>query len=286
MSKTWLITGSVSGIGLSTAELVLARGENLVATARNVDRLLNLVRRYGKQVELIELDVTDAPAARGAVDTAMERFGRLDVLLNNAGYAHLSPFEQVSEDDFKAEIDTNFYGVVNLTRAALPVMRRQKSGHIINISSSSARFGSPGSTAYTAAKWAVSGFTASLAKEVKPFGVKAIAIEPGSIRTNWTRVARGHVPPLLREYEPTIGAIMRMTEGYAGTEPGDPDKVAVVIFDLSRQDDLPEQLVLGSDALGRIAQSDAVRSAAALYWDKISRSTDFDEPTTPLPLLD
>lgn len=286
MSKTWLITGSASGIGLSTAELVLARGENLVATARNVDRLLNLARRYGKQVELIELDVTDAPAARRVVDTAMERFGRLDVLLNNAGYAHLSPFEQVSEDDFKAEIDTNFYGVVNLTRAALPVMRRQKSGHIINISSSSARFGSPGSTAYTAAKWAVSGFTASLAKEVKPFGVKAIAIEPGSIRTNWTRVARGHVPPLLPEYEPTIGAIMRMTEGYAGTEPGDPDKVAVVIFDLSRQDDLPEQLVLGSDALGRIAQSDAVRSAAALYWDKISRSTDFDEPTTPLPLLD
>jgi len=286
MSKTWLITGSASGIGLSTAELVLARGENLVATARNVDRLLNLARRYGKQVELIELDVTNAPAARRVVDTAMERFGRLDVLLNNAGYAHLSPFEQVSEDDFKAEIDTNFYGVVNLTRAALPVMRRQKSGHIINISSSSARFGSAGSTAYTAAKWAVSGFTASLAKEVKPFGVKAIAIEPGSIRTNWTRVARGHVPPLLPEYEPTIGAIMRMTEGYAGTEPGDPDKVAVVIFDLSRQDDLPEQLVLGSDALGRIAQSDAVRSAAALYWDKISRSTDFDEPTTPLPFLD
>jgi len=286
MSKTWLITGSASGIGQSTAELVLARGENLVATARNVDRLLNLARRYSQQVELIELDVTDAPAARRVVDTAMERFGRLDVLLNNAGYAHLSPFEQVSEDDFKAEIDTNFYGVVNLTRAALPVMRRQKSGHIINISSSSARFGSPGSTAYTAAKWAVSGFTASLAKEVKPFGVKAIAIEPGSIRTNWTRVARGHVPPLLPEYEPTIGAIMRMTEGYAGTEPGDPDKVAVVIFDLSRQDDLPEQLVLGSDALGRIAQSDAVRSAAALYWDKISRSTDFDEPTTPLPLLD
>ncbi|MBD9444752.1 SDR family oxidoreductase [Rhizobium sp. RHZ01] len=286
MSKTWLITGSASGIGLSTAELVLARGENLVATARNVDRLLNLARRYSQQVELIELDVTDAPAARRVVDTAMERFGRLDVLLNNAGYAHLSPFEQVSEDDFKAEIDTNFYGVVNLTRAALPLMRRQKSGHIINISSSSARFGSPGSTAYTAAKWAVSGFTASLAKEVKPFGVKAIAIEPGSIRTNWTRVARGHVPPLLPEYEPTIGAIMRITEGYAGTEPGDPDKVAVVIFDLSRQDDLPEQLVLGSDALGRIAQSDAVRSAAALYWDKISRSTDFDEPTTPLPLLD
>ncbi|MCW0002027.1 SDR family oxidoreductase [Pararhizobium sp. YC-54] len=286
MSKTWLITGSASGIGRSTAELVLARGENLIATARNIDRLVDLARRYEEQVELIEVDVTDASASLGAVAAAMERFGRLDVLLNNAGYAHLSPFEQVSEDDFKAEIDTNFYGVVNLTRAALPVMRQQKSGHIINISSSSARFGSPGSAAYTAAKWAVSGFTASLAKEVKPFGVTAVAIEPGSIRTNWTRVARGHVPPLLPEYEPTVGAIMKMTEGYAGTEPGDPDKVAAVLFDLSRQNDLPEQLVLGSDALARIAQNDVVRSTAALQWNKVSRSTDFDGNATPLRLLD
>ncbi|KAA6474567.1 short-chain dehydrogenase/reductase [Agrobacterium sp. 13-626] len=286
MPKTWLITGGASGIGRSTAELVLARGDNLVATARNVGRLVDLARRYGEQVALIELDVTDMSASRVAVDTALERFGRLDVLLNNAGYAHLSPFEQVSEDDFKVEIDTNFYGVVNLTRAALPVMRQQKSGHIINISSSSARFGSPGSTAYTAAKWAVSGFTASLAKEVKPFGVTAVAIEPGSIRTNWTRVARGHVPPLLPEYEPTIGAIMKMTEGYAGTEPGDPDKVATVLFDLSRRDDLPEQLVLGSDALARIAQNDVVRSTAALQWNEVSRSTDFNEDATPLRLLD
>jgi NAD(P)-dependent dehydrogenase (short-subunit alcohol dehydrogenase family) len=173
------------------------------------------------------------------------------------------------------EIETNFYGVVNLTRAALPIMRLQKSGHIINVSSSSARFGSPGATAYGAAKWAVSGFTASLAKEIRPFGVKAIAIEPGSIRTNWTRVARGHVPPLLPEYEPTVGEIMRLTENYAGNEPGDPDKVAEVLFALSREEDLPEQLILGSDALARISQSDAARSAAALKWDKVSRSTDF-----------
>jgi NAD(P)-dependent dehydrogenase (short-subunit alcohol dehydrogenase family) len=130
----------------------------------------------------------------------------------------------------------------------------------------------------------VSGSTASLAKEVKPFGVKAIAVEPGSIRTNWTRVARGHVPPLLPEYEPTIGAIMRKTEGYAGTEPGDPDKVAAVIFDLSRRDDLPEELALGSDALARIAQNDVVRSTAALQWNEVSRSTDFKEEATALRL--
>jgi NAD(P)-dependent dehydrogenase (short-subunit alcohol dehydrogenase family) len=276
MSKTWLITGSASGIGLSTTELVLSQGDKLLATARNVERLSGLKRRYGESVALVELDVTDAAAAQHAVETTVRTFGRLDVLLNNAGYAHVSPFEQTSEADFRAEIDTNFYGVVNLTRAALPIMRRQKSGHIINVSSSSARFGSPGATAYGAAKWAVSGFTASLAKEVKPFGVNAIALEPASIRTNWTRIARGHVPSLLPEYEHTVGAIMKMTGGYAGTEPGNPDKVARVIFDLSRREELPEQLVLGSDAIARIAQNDAIRSAAALYWDQVSRSTDYD----------
>lgn len=275
MPKTWLITGSSNGIGRSTAELVLARGENVVLTARQVDRLSDLAQRYREQTVLMQLDVTDAAASKAAVEVAVARFGRLDVLLNNAGYAHLSPFEQTSEADFKAEIDTNFFGVVNLTRAALPVMRQQKSGHIINISSSSARFGSPGSTAYGAAKWAVSGFTASLAKEVGPIGVKVIAVEPGSIRTNWTRIARGHVPELLPEYEPTIGAIMKMTENYAGNEPGDPGKVANVIFDLSRQEDLPEQLILGSDALDRIAKSDAARAADALRWNEVSRSTDF-----------
>jgi NAD(P)-dependent dehydrogenase (short-subunit alcohol dehydrogenase family) len=275
MSKIWLITGSASGIGRRTAKLVLERGDRLIATARDVNRLSELQEGFSKKVILLELDVTDGAAAQHAADVALRTFGRLDVLLNNAGYAHVSPFEQTSADDFRAEIETNFYGVVNLTRAALPVMRLQKSGHIINMSSSSARFGSPGATAYGAAKWAVSGFTASLAKEVRPFGVKAIAIEPGSIRTNWTRVARGHVPPLLPEYEPTVGEIMRLTENYAGNEPGDPDKVAEVLFALSREEDLPEQLILGNDALARISESDAARSAAALKWDNVSRSTDF-----------
>ena len=276
MSKIWLITGSASGIGRSTAELVLQRGDKLVATARDIPRLSSLQERFPEEVVLFELDVTDEKAAEQAVDVAMQTFGRLDVLLNNAGYAHVSPFEQTSADDFRTEIDTNFYGLVNLTRAALPIMRRQRSGHIINVSSSSARFGSPGATAYSAAKWAVSGFTTSLAKEILPFGVKAIAVEPGSIRTNWTRIARGHVPPLLPEYEPTVGEIMRLTENYAGNEPGDPYKVANVLFALSREDDLPEQLILGNDALVRISQADTARSAAALKWEKVSRSTDFN----------
>lgn len=276
MTKTWLITGSANGIGRATAELVLKRGDRLLATARNVDRLADLKEAYGANIELFEFDVTDADAAEGATRRAVDAFGGLDVLLNNAGYGHLSPFEQTSAEDFKAEIDTNFYGVVNLTRAALPMMRAQRSGHIINISSSSARFGGAGSSAYSAAKWAVSGFTESIAKEVATFGVKAVAIEPGSIRTNWTRVARGHVPELLPEYIPTIGMIMKMTENYAGNEPGDPFKVAQVIFDLSRRDDVPEHLILGSDAITRIEEAEAARTAMANQWAPISRSTDID----------
>ncbi|BCP55578.1 short-chain dehydrogenase/reductase [Kaistia sp. 32K] len=274
MSKVWLITGAASGIGRSTAELVLERGDRLVATARRVERLADLEARYGDRILLDELEVTDAGAAQAAVEAALTRFGRLDVLLNNAGYAHLAPFEQTSEEAFRAEIETNFFGVVNLARAALPVMRRQRSGHILNIASSSARFGGAGSSAYSAAKWAVSGFTESLAKEVHGFGVRAISIEPGSLRTNWTRVARGHVPALLPEYEPTIGMIMKMTENVAGNEPGDPAKVAQVLFDLSRRDDLPEHLILGSDALARVAKAESERTRLAEAWAEVSRSTD------------
>lgn len=275
MSKVWLITGAANGIGRRTAELVLEHGDRLVATARRVDRLADLVDRFGDAVVLHELDVTNSRAAPAAVGEAIANFGRLDVLLNNAGFAHLSPFEQTSEDEFRAEIETNFYGVVNLTRAALPLMRQQRSGHIINISSSSGRFGGAGSSAYSAAKWAVSGFSESLAKEVGTFGVKVVSIEPGSIRTNWTRVARGHVPPLLPEYEPTIGVIMKMTENVAGNEPGDPVKVAQVLFDLSRMGDVPEHLILGSDAMARVAKAEADRARVGELWTATSLSTDY-----------
>jgi len=275
MSKVWLITGAANGIGRSTAELVLERGDRLVATARRVERLSELEARYGDRVVLHELDVTDPHAAKAAVTAAIGSFGRLDVLLNNAGFAHLAPFEQTSEADFRAEIDTNFYGVVNLVRAALPIMRQQRAGHILNISSSSGRFGGPGSSAYSAAKWAVSGFTESLAKEIRGFGVKAVSIEPGSIRTNWTRVARGHVPQLLAEYEPTIGVIMELTRDLAGNEPGDPAKLAQVLFELSRRDEVPEHLVLGSDAVARVAKAEADRAQAAEAWLATSLSTDF-----------
>ena len=184
MSKVWLITGSANGLGRNIAEAVLAHGDRLIATARKPQQLSALKEQYGGQVVTATLDVTDAAAAEAAVKLAVAEFGRLDVLVNNAGYGNVAPFEQTTPEAFKAQIDTNFYGVVNLARAALPVMRGQRSGHIINISSVGGRIATPGLSAYQSAKWAVGGFTEVLAMEAAAFGVKVIAVEPGGMRTN------------------------------------------------------------------------------------------------------
>lgn len=279
MSKIWLITGSALGLGRKVAETVLANGDRLVATARKseLDHLLALKQTYGEQVELATLDVTDPVAAREAVQVAVDSFGRLDVLLNNAGFGNVSPFEQQSEEDFKAQVDTNFYGVVNTTRAAVPIMRKQRSGHIINISSTAGRIGAPGQTAYHAAKFAVGGFTESLAKELASFGVKAVVLEPGGMRTNWAQFATKNAPALMPEYEASVGMLLKVMQANMGKDFGDPAKIAKVIFELSRKDDLPIHLILGSDSLFAIGAVEAERSRAATAWEHVSRSTDFDD---------
>ena len=284
MSKIWLITGSARGLGRHVAEAVLAAGHRLVATARQPEKLQDLVDRYGDRVRAFALDVTDAASAQAAVDAAISAFGRLDVLVNNAGFGYAAPFEQTSDADFRAQIDTNFYGVINLTRAALPVMRKQRAGHIIQISSVGGRIGTPGLSAYQAAKWAVSGFTEVLAKEAAAFGVKVTSVEPGGMRTDWAEIAHGAVPDLLPEYEPSVGAFAKILEGYAGHEAGDPDKVAQVILQLAGHDAPPEHLLLGSDAVHFFEQVDAGRRADAEHWRAVSLSTDADN-AGPRPQL-
>jgi NAD(P)-dependent dehydrogenase (short-subunit alcohol dehydrogenase family) len=190
MSKVWLVTGSASGLGRDIAEAVLASGDRLLATARDPHRLNDLVERYGKQVHTAPLNVADEAAAKAAVEKAVEVFGRLDVVVNNAGYGDVAPFEQLSSESFRALVDTNFFGVVYMTRAAIPVMRKQKSGCILQISSVGGRLGVPGNAAYHAAKWAVGGFTESLAPELAQFGVRVCALEPGGMRTNWGKRRR------------------------------------------------------------------------------------------------
>ena len=284
MSKVWLVTGSASGLGRNIAEAVLASGDRLVATARDPRRLEDLLNKYGDQVRAASLDVADEGASYAAVQMAVDAFGRLDVVVNNAGYGDVAPFEQLPSVRFKAVIDTNFYGVVNVTRAALPIMRKQKSGCILQISSVGGRLALPGSTAYHAAKWAVGGFTESLAQEVAPFGVKVCALEPGGMRTNWGARAHQDTPDLIPDYEPSVGAIVKALHSLWGKENSDPARVAQVILRLAASDRLPAHLLIGSDAVRYANEAEAARAADADRWREMSVSTDADAPGA-LPAL-
>ena len=274
MSKVWLVTGSASGLGCEIAEAVLASGDRLLATARDPQRLNDFVERYGEQVSTASLDVSDEAAAKAAVAKAVDVFGRLDVLVNNAGYGDTAPFEQVSSDRFRALIETNFFGVVSMTRAALPIMRQQKSGCILQISSVGGRLATPGGAAYHASKWAVGGFTEAVALEVASFGVKVCALEPGGMRTNWGNRANADVPILLPEYEPSVGALVKSLETYWGHETSDPAKVARVILQLATKERLPAHLLLGSDAVQYARLAEDKRESDAKAWLEISVSTD------------
>jgi NAD(P)-dependent dehydrogenase (short-subunit alcohol dehydrogenase family) len=282
MSKVWLVTGSASGLGRNITEAVLASGARLVATARDPGRLDDVVKKYGAQVRTASLDVADENAADAAVQAAVDAFGRLDVVVNNAGYGDIAPFEQLSSERFKAVVDTNFYGVVNVTRAAIPIMRKQRSGCILQISSVGGRLARPGSTPYHAAKWAVGGFTESLAQEVAPFGVKVCALEPGGMRTNWGARANKDTPDLLPDYEPSVGAVIKALASYWGNEMSDPAKVAQLILRLAASEHLPAHLLIGSDAVQYAGQADATRAQEADQWREVSISTDVDAKG-PLP---
>ena len=284
MPKVWLVTGSASGLGRNIAEAVLASGDRLVATARDPRRLKDLAEKYGDQIRTAPLDVADEQAAQASVQVAVDVFGRLDVVVNNAGYGDIAPFEQLTSERFKALMDTNFYGVVNVTRAVLPIMRRQRSGCILQISSVGGRLARPGRAGYHAAKWAVGGFTESLAQEVAPFGVKVCALEPGGMRTNWGVRANKETPVLLPEYEPSVGAVIKALASYWGNEISDPAKVAQLILRLAASDHLPLHLLIGSDAVEFAGQAEATRAAEAERWREFSVSTDVNA-SGPLPAV-
>jgi len=240
--------------------------------------------RYGANVCIVQLDVTDEAQGRVAVQAAVERFGRLDVLVNNAGYGDTRPFEQVPSAEFRKLVDTCLFGVVNLTRAALPVMRKQRSGHIIQISSLGGRTAFPGNAAYFASKWAVGGFTEGIALEAAPFGVKVTALEPGAMRTNGGTRAHASQDSLLPDYEPSVGTSMRLMKDYWGKENGDPAKVAQVVLKIADADTLPPHILLGSDAIRLAHQAEQARAAAADRWKAVSASIDMDA-VGPIPAL-
>lgn len=275
MTRTWLVTGTTRGFGRALAEAIAKTGDNLVATARRPEELADLKQMYGDRVRTSALDVTDPEAARHAVDFAVTEFGSLDVVVNNAGYANSAPIEEMTDADFRGQIETNLFGTVNVTRAALPVLRAQRSGTFVQFSSIGGRIGStPGMGAYQTAKYAVEGFSEVLANEVKPFGVRVMIVEPAAFRTDW-QGASMHLHDVGPDYEATVGAMNAYRAANANTQPGDPARAAAAIVDTVRGDDLPLRLVLGGGAVDAIRAVTGARMAETEKWAAVSSSVDF-----------
>ena len=279
MSKVFLLTGSTRGLGRQIAEAVLADGHRLVATARRPEALADLAERYGRQILPTALDVTDAVAAKNAVAAGVEAFGRLDVIVNNAGYANMASVEDMTLADFTEQIETNLLGVVNMTKAALPVLRGQGAGHIIQISSIGGRLATAGLSAYQAAKWAVGGFSEVLAQEVGPLGITVTILEPGGMQTDWAGSSM-RVPPVSEPYQPTVG-VMAALHHDEGRMPalGDPAKVAQVVLAVADMDEPPLRLILGSEAYAYATAAAAARAKADAEWHDLTISTDRDDAT-------
>ena len=284
MTKTWLVTGSNRGLGHALSTAVLEAGDTLVATARDPRQLDGLAERFGDRVRTVALDVTDGAAVEAAVQAALDTFGRLDVVVNNAGHADSAPIEQTSEESFRAQLETNLFGVVRVTQAALPVFRRQRSGHFLQFSSVGGRVGgTPGLAAYQAAKFGVEGFSEVLHNEVAPLGIKVTIVEPGAFRTEWggasMRLASVHP-----DYAATVGRVHDYRRQVDGLQPGDPARAAQVLLDVVADEEPPLRLLLGSDALQLAEQSSRSRAREAAVWAGVTLSTDFD-PSSPMPAL-
>ena len=279
MPKVFLLTGSSRGLGRQIAEATLAAGHQLVATARQPDSLADLADRYGRRILPVALDVTDPGAAAAAVAAGTDAFGRLDVVVNNAGYANLAAVEDITLADFRAQVDANLFGVVNVTKAALPVLREQGSGHIIQVSSIGGRLATAGLSAYQAAKWAVGGFSEVLAREVGPLGIKVTVLEPGGMQTDWAGSSM-QVPPISEPYQPTVGAMARLHhELGSATALGDPAKVAQVVLEVAGMAEPPLRLILGSEAYAYAMAAARARAESDAAWHHLTVSTDRDDAT-------
>jgi NAD(P)-dependent dehydrogenase (short-subunit alcohol dehydrogenase family) len=277
MSKVWFITGSSRGLGLAITEAVLESGDSVIATARNPSSLDHL-QKYGDKVLPLRLDVTKADQAAEAVKKGHEHFGRIDVVVNNAGYADTVAFEDMEPESFRSQFETNFMGTVHVTKAALPILRKQGSGHIMNVSSVGGRMGTPGMSAYQSAKWAVGGFSTVLAAEVGPLGIKVTVLEPGGMNTDWAGSSM-KIPPVSEPYQQTVGAVAGMLRKFAGQAPSSLEKIAGVIIKLSDMDEVPLRLMLGQDAVLYGGQAGDNLKAEDKKWEELSLSVSSREFT-------
>jgi NAD(P)-dependent dehydrogenase (short-subunit alcohol dehydrogenase family) len=276
MKKVWFITGSARGLGRSLTQAVLAAGDNVAATARNPEQLKDLADQYPGQVYPIKLDVTDYPAVYKAVADTVTHFGKIDVLVNNAGFGIIGATEAFTDEQVRSQLETNLYAPIEITRAVLPFMRKQRSGRILQISSVGGRIGNAGLSMYQAAKFGLSGFTESLSKEVKPLGILVTCVEPGGFRTDWAGDSMSYAPKV-EGYEQTVDARVDYISSGKFVPVGDPEKAAKVMVELAEHPEPPIHLVLGSEAAGLLKAADEARKAEYEKWLPVTISTDHDE---------
>jgi NAD(P)-dependent dehydrogenase (short-subunit alcohol dehydrogenase family) len=273
--RVWLITGTSSGFGRSIAEVALEHGDSVVATARRVEALADLA--VNDDVHAVSLDVTDAGQREAVVDQAIERFGRIDVLVNNAGRTQVGAVEETSDAELRSLFDLHFFGPAALTRAVLPHMRARGVGAIVQMSSVGGQITAPGFGAYCATKFALEGLTQALADEVAGFGIRTLIVEPGAFRTGLFRPSAAYESAEMPEYADIVGPTREYVRNNDGLQQGDPGKAAQAIIAALDADEPPLRLVLGEDALGNIRSRLAQLSDELATWEDLSRNTAFDD---------
>jgi NAD(P)-dependent dehydrogenase (short-subunit alcohol dehydrogenase family) len=276
MTKVWFITGSSRGLGRSLTEAVLAIGDKVAATARNVNALKDLETKYPDQIYPLQLDVTQYKDIHTAIVKTIAHFGKIDVLVNNAGFGITGAVEGYTDEQVRSQLETNLYAPIELTRAVLPYMRKQQSGHILQISSIGGRVGSGGVSIYQAAKFGLSGFSEGLAVEVAPLGIKITCIEPGGFRTDWAGGSMTYAPHV-EGYETTVDARIKVFQSGRFKPMGDPDKAAKIMIDIVNIPEPPLHLLLGSEAVAIVKYSEAAKLKELEHWENVSISTDADD---------
>jgi NAD(P)-dependent dehydrogenase (short-subunit alcohol dehydrogenase family) len=278
--KVWLITGCSTGFGRALAEAVLEKGDFLLATAREPAQLRALIDHYPKTAFGERLDVTLSQEIQAAVDAAIKTFGRIDVLVNNAGYGLIGALEEVSDADIRQQFETNFFGAVHLIRTVLPLMRQQGSGHIVNMSSTAGFVGFGGSSIYCATKFALEGISEALAKEVESFGIKVTLIEPGAFRTNFNGRSLAAAEQPIDAYDPVSGASLQWFKQMDGKQPGNPAKAAQAIIQAVESPHPPMRLALGTDAMSLIQDKLESVKTDLDAWQQVTVSTDYTDSSS------
>ena len=274
-APVWFITGCSSGFGKELVRAVLAKGERAAVTARDSTHVADLVRGAGDSALALDLDVTDASQIHAAVSAAENHFGRIDVLVNNAGYGYQATAEEGQEQEIRRQFDVNVFGLFAMTRAVLPGMRARQTGHVINITSVAGLVGFPGSGYYAASKHAVEGWSDSLAAECQPLGIRVTCVEPGPFRTNWAGSALTQTPSRIPAYADTAGVRLRNTAAASGSQPGDPVRAAEIMIRIAESNDPPRHLVLGAFGVDAVTTALAKRLAEVKAWSDAGRATDF-----------